>query len=134
MTNYIDNTQDIIDVRDIIERVEELESSIQDYENEDGDLELHDEHLSQKEELEELRGVLSELAGYGGREFNFEGDWYPIILIRDSYFETAMDELLEDIGDIPRDLPCYLTITVDYVALQQDYSSVDIGCETYWYR
>ena len=133
MTNYIDNTQDIIDIRDIIERVEELESSIQDYENEDGDIELHDEHVSQKEELEELRGVLSELAGYGGDE-QFEGDWYPITLIHDGYFETAMDELLEDIGDIPRDLPCYLTITVDYVALQQDYSSVDIGGETYWYR
>lgn len=133
MVNYIDNTQDIIDVRDIIDRVEELESSIQDYENEDGDLELHDEHISQKEELEELRGVLSELAGYGGDE-QFEGDWYPVSLIHDNHFETAMDELLEDIGDIPRDLPCYLTITVDYVALQQDYSSVNIGDETYWYR
>ena len=133
MVNYIDNTQNIIDVRDIIERVEELESSIQDYENEDGDIELRDEHISQKEELEELRGVLSELAGYGGDE-QFEGDWYPVSLIHDNYFETAMDELLEDIGDIPRDLPCYLTITVDYVALKQDYSSVDIGSETYWYR
>ena len=133
MVNYIDNTQDIIDVRDIIERVEELESSIQDYENEDGDIELRDEHISQKKELEELRGVLSELAGYGGDE-QFEGDWYPVSLIHDNYFETAMDELLEDIGDIPRDLPCYLTITVDYVALKQDYSSVDIGSETYWYR
>ena len=133
MVNYIDNTQDIIGVRDIIDRVEELESSIQDYENEDGDLELHDEHISQKEELEELRGVLSELAGYGGDE-QFEGDWYPVSLIHDNYFETAMDKLLEDIGDIPRDLPCYLTITVDYVALQQDYSSVNIGNETYWYR
>ena len=133
MVNYIDNTQDIIDVRDIIDRVEELESSIQDYENEDGDLELHDEHISQKEELDELRDVLSELAGYGGDE-QFEGDWYPVSLIHDNYFETAMDELLEDIGVIPRDLPCYLTITVDYIALQQDYSSVNIGNETYWYR
>lgn len=45
-----------------------------------------------------------------------------------------MDELLEDIGDIPKDLPCYLTIKVDYVALQQDYSSVEIDDVTYWYR
>lgn len=133
MSNYIDNTQDIIDIRDIVERVEELESSIQDYENEDGDLELHDEHLAQKEELEELRGVLSELVGYGGDE-QFEGDWYPSTLIHDSYFETAMDELLEDIGDIPRGLPSYLTITVDYAALQQDYGSVEVDGQTYWYR
>ena len=133
MSNYIDNTQEIIDVRGIIERVEELEESIQDYENEASALELHYEHVAEKEELEELRGLLAELAGYGGDE-EFEGDWYPVTLIHDSYFETAMDELLEDIGDIPRDLPCYLTITVDYVALQMDYSSVGVGGQTYWYR
>ena len=132
MSTYIDNTQETIDIRDIIERVEELEASIQDYENEDGDLELHDGLIAEKEELEELRGLLAELAGYGGDE-QFEGDWYPVTLIHDSYFETAMDELLEDIGDIPRDLPCYLTITVDYVALQMDYSSVEIDNQTYWY-
>ena len=133
MSNYIDNTQEIIDVRDIIERIGELESSIQDYENEDGDLELHDAHLSEKEELEELRGLLAELAGYGGDE-EFEGDWYPSTLIHDNYFETAMDELLEDIGAIPRDLPIYLTIEVNYDALLDDYSSVDVGSQTYWYR
>lgn len=120
MSNYIDNTQEIIDVRDIIERVVELETE-------------QDGIESPCAELAELRGLLSELAGYGGDE-QFEGDWYPVTLIRYSYFETYMDELLEDIGDIPRDLPCYLQITVDYVALQMDYSSVDVAGETYWYR
>lgn len=120
MINYIDNTQDIIDIRGIIERVEELETE-------------QDGIESPCAELEELRGLLSELAGYGGDE-QFEGDWYPVTLIHDSYFEIAVDELLEDIGDIPRDLPYYLMITVDYIALKQDYSSVDIGGETYWYR
>lgn len=120
MTTYIDTTQDIIDIRDIIERVEELEV-------EQGGME------SACTELVELRGVLSDLAGYGGDE-QFEGDWYPITLIKDSYFDTYMDDLLEDIGELPKDLPSYLTIIVDYDALQQDYGSVDIGGETYWYR
>lgn len=120
MSNYIDNTQETIDIRDIIERVVELETE-------------QDGIESPCAELEELRGLLSELAGYGGDE-QFEGDWYPVTLIHDSYFETAMDELLEDIGDIPRDLPSYLTITIDYDALQQDYSSVEVDGQTYWYR
>ena len=84
MINYIDNTQEIMDVRDIIERVEELETE-------------QDGIESPCAALEELRGLLSELAGYGG-DGQFEGDWYPSTLIHYDYFETAMDELLEDIG------------------------------------
>ena len=121
--NYIDNTQDIIYVQDIIDRVEELES----LQGEDA------ECATEQEEQAELRSVLSELAGYGG-DVQFEGEWYPHSLIRDTYFETAMDGLLEDCGYIPRDLPCFLSITVDYEALRMDYSSIEIAGETYWYR
>lgn len=110
MSSYIDNTQETIGIRDIIKRVTVLET-----------------------ELVELRGLLTALAGTGGDE-GFEGNWYPCTLIHDSHFEAAMDELLGDIGDIPRDLPRYLTITVDYVALRQDYRSVEVGNQTYWYR
>lgn len=120
MSNYIDNTQEIIDVRDIIGRVEELETE-------------QDGIESPCAELEELRGLLSELAGYGGDE-QFEGDGYPSTLIHYDYFETAMDELLEDIGAIPRDLPSYLNIEVNYDALLDDYSSIEVGNQTYWYR
>jgi hypothetical protein len=42
--------------------------------------------------------------------------------------------LLEDIGDLPKNLPSYLTITVDYDALQMDYTSVEFDGVTYWYR
>ncbi len=84
-------------------------------------------------ELETLETLLDELEGCGGDE-QWEGNWYPVTLIRDSYFEEYMDELLEDIGDIPKDLPSYLTISVDYRALQMDYSSVEFDGETYWYR
>lgn len=98
--------------------------------SQDGEMGLDDD---EKEELEKLEELLSDLCGYGGDE-QWNGDWYPLTLIRDSYFETAMDELLEDIGDMPKDIPSYLKITVDYAALQQDYSSVEFDGVTYWYR
>ncbi len=45
-----------------------------------------------------------------------------------------MDELLEECGDIPRDLPSYLTITVDYDALKQDYTTIDFDGVTFLIR
>ena len=125
---------DLIDVRDVIARVEELRD-----EREQSDIPAkeyggpNDTWAEERTELAALESFLAELKGGGGDE-QWEGDWYPVTLIADSYFETAMDELLEDIGDLPKDLPGYLKITVDYDALQQDYSSVELDGSTYWYR
>ena len=98
--------------------------------SQDGTMGLDADEQAEFAKLEEL---LSELCGNVGDE-QWRGDWYPVTLIRDSYFEQAMDDLLEECGDIPKDLPCYLTITVDYEALQMDYTSADIDGVTYWYR
>jgi hypothetical protein len=78
---------------------------------------------------------MSELAGCGGDE-QWQGVWYPVTLISDSYFVDAMRELVQDIGDLPRDIPAYLAIDWEATAdnLRVDYSSVDIGGLTYWYR
>lgn len=129
MTKHIelDLTADYIDVRDVIARVEELES---DELNEQIDNLVESVEAT---ELVALRQLLDELKGNGGDE-QWRGDWYPVALIRDSYFQTAMDELLEDIGELPKELPCYLKITVDYDALRMDYTSMEIEGETYWYR
>lgn len=115
----IDNSQDYLDVRDIIERVENLRENI------DRDA----------EELASLELLLENMKGYGG-DHQWEGEWYPVTLIRDSYFEDAMDELLEDIGELKayEDRPPYIKITVDYDALQMDYTSVEFDGVTYWYR
>lgn len=98
--------------------------------SQDGFMGLDDDETAEHATLQEL---LSELCGNGEDE-QWRGDWYPITLIRDSYFEQAMDELLEDIGDLPKDLPSYLSITVDYKALQMDYAACEIDGVTYWYR
>jgi len=130
MAKELDLTADIIDVRDIIERVEELESEIEAYAETMDDWQANADN---QQELEALMSIMEEMKGYGGDE-QWRGDWYPVTLIRDSHFEEAMDELVHDCYDMPKNLPDFMTITLDYVALQMDYTSVEIEGATYWYR
>jgi hypothetical protein len=157
-THDLDLTADYIDVRDVIARYEELESERQNWVDVAADAKetyessksaddlqglademdrteqsVKDWDEDEGQEFAQLTALLEDLKGNGGDE-QWRGDWYPVTLIRDSYFETAMDDLLEDIGELPKDLPCYLKITVDYDALQMDYTSTEIDSETYWYR
>lgn len=149
MTHEIDNSQDMIDLRDVIAKFEELESELTEAKNqqstiskalpldswiEESNIEEHP-FIDAIEEYLLLKNLLESLKGCGGDE-NWRDNWYPISLIRDSYFETAMDELLEDIGELKAydKRPCYIKITIDYNALQMDYSSIDYEGVTYWYR
>ena len=126
MANEISNSDDYIDVRDAIARFEELDEAMS-------------ERIVDDEEYEEakaLHELLSDLKGYGGDE-QWRGDWYPITLIRDSYFEDYAEELADDIGAIDRRAGWPLTC-IDWKQasreLQQDYSSVEFDGVTYWYR
>ena len=123
MTNReISNMDDIIDVRDIIARIEEIE-----------DCEPREDTLEQ--ERAALQSLMDEMKGYGGDE-RWRGNWYPLTLIRDSYFVEAMKELCADIGDVPKDMPSYIAIDWEATAdnLCADYSSVEFDGVTYWYR
>jgi hypothetical protein len=146
MSKTIDNTDDIIDVRDITDRVDELQAVENNLREEfDADplnagVDFDNWKRNQSEytsddadELAALSAILYELQGNGG-DHQWDSAWYPATLIRDSYFETYMDEMLEDCGDLPKDLPSYLSITVNYRALQMDYTSTEIDGVTYWYR
>jgi DNA repair exonuclease SbcCD ATPase subunit len=161
MVREISNMDDMIDSRDVIARIEELESEreaieeeIEEYahaedgdddEDEEGDDEEKEKDLERlndaKESLkdwdrdysDELKALKS-LAEDGA---NSADDWeYGATLIRDSYFVEAMQELCEDIGDLPKGLPSYLEIDWDATArnLQSDYSSVEFDGVTYWVR
>lgn len=97
----------------------------------DGTMGLDDE---QQQELAKLEDLLNSLAGYGD-DHQWEGARYPRTLISDDHFEDYMDQYLEDIGHTPtKDLPDYMTATIDYSTLQQDYGSVEFEGTTYWYR
>ncbi len=136
MATSISSAEDLLDVRDIIARVEELEEERGDVESEEigSQLKAWDEG-DDGQELKALTDLLEELAGSGGDE-EWRGDWYPLTLIRDSYFVEAMQELVQDIGDLPREIPHYLEIDWEKTAdnLRADYSSVEYDGITYWYR
>ena len=123
MTN-LDLTDDMIDVRDIIARIEELDS-------------IFVSSVGPKAipELKQLLDLMTELKGLGGDE-KWRGDWYPITLIRDSYFKEYTQELLEDCGDLPANIPHYIAIDWETTArnIRVDYTQVDILGSTYWTR
>lgn len=120
----------VFDLREVMERVEELETSIEGYEDKSGS-----EYDDETEELAKLQALLDEVKGRGGGE-QWRGDWYPISFIRDSYFTEYAEDLVKDIGDMPQEIPSYIAIDWEATArnIQQDYSSVEFDGETYWYR
>lgn len=124
----LDLTADTIDVRDIIARVEELETIF-----ENGGLDAV--HSAENKERMRLQFLLDELAGSSGDE-RWRGDWYPVTLISERTFEDHARELLEDCGTIPKDLPWFVAIDWETTAqnIQGDYTPVEIDGSTYWYR
>lgn len=141
MTNAISNLDDIIDSRGVIARIEELEAKREDLRS------AMDDHNTDSDAYEEANAALKEfdnseegqeltaLKALAEQGEDYAPDWeYGAQLIHEDYFEKAMDEMLEECGDIPRDLPSYLTITVDYDALKQDYTELDFDGQTYYVR
>lgn len=128
METTLDLNADIIDVRDIIARVESLEDAV--YLNNPDNASDAD-----KSELETLRTILENLQGEGGDE-QWRGDWYPMLLVRDGHFTAYARELLEDCGTIPKNLPSWVEIDWGRTArnVRMDYSSIHIDGDSYWYR
>lgn len=130
------NNDDVIDVRDIIARVEELREMAADESMPivfDTGSPLTQLEL---EKLETLENLLEELKGCGGDE-QWEGDWYPVTLIRDSHFENYAQELAEECGMVNADAK-WPNNCIDWEKaareLQWDYSSVEFDGVTYLYR
>lgn len=126
----LDLTADIIDVRDIIARIEELAQDLTTY-----SAEAH-AHPELVEEHAALCAIMADLAGAGGDE-QWEGDWYPLTLIRDRYFQTYAQELAVDCGDYPKQVRWpYTCIDWELAAneLLHDYTRADIGGVTYYFR
>ena len=127
-TTEILNTEDTLDVRNIIVRYEYLEAwsggiddALDDYE---------------QQEIVQLKGLLDQLKGSGGDK-QWRGDWYPLTLIRESYFTEYAEELAKDIGAISRDLEWPLDhINWEAAAdeLRIDYTEVDFDGVTYLTR
>ena len=136
MNTTLDLSADIIDVRDIIARVEELENETAEDNFPVTRAIVADESLAgRRYELQALTAILDDLKSNGGDE-QWRGDWYPVTLISDSYFTEYAREMLEDCGTIPRDLPSWVEIDWDATAhnVRMDYTCTTIAGVTYWYR
>lgn len=159
MKRPLSNTDDVIDSRDVVERIEELElersdlveavndanekkirlaglseaklahaEAVEDYDSAKGSLKIWDEDYAA-----ELQ-ILKSLAEEGS---NASPDWgHGEALIRESYWVDYVQELCEDIGDIPKNLPHYIVIDWEKTAenIAYDYSQVNFWGVTYYIR
>lgn len=119
---------DIIDSRDLIEHLEELQGE-RDTWNESESTDWADEYPDDADELDMLQAACE--------EGEASPDWaYGATLVRDSYFTEYVMDMLADIGDLPRDIPWYIVIDCEATAdnVRSDYFSIDLGGETYWVR
>lgn len=127
MTN-ISKYDDVIDSRDVIERIEELESALKNF------LDENDVLLEENfPDIDELR-VLRKLAN---KAEQYSSDWeHGEILIRYSYWQEYVQEMLEDCGDIPKNLPWYIAIDWETTAdnISQDYALVEFDGVEYYIR
>jgi len=117
---------DIIDSRDIIERINELKSEKDGLDGE----ELIEWEEDNDEELSSLLALQEECK-------DCTSDWsYGEVLIHNAYFPEYAKQLCEDIGDIPYDLPSYIVLDWDATAdnLREGYTEVDFDGERYLIR
>lgn len=127
--NAPSNTDDVIDSRDILSRIEELQAERDGFQSE---LDVWDTSAEGKE-FAALTALSDECASYSP-------DWeHGETLVRDSYFAEYTEELAIDCGYIERDQQDkwpYTCIDWERAAegLQQDYALVSFDGVEYWVR
>lgn len=141
--NDTSSNADQIDLRDITDRVEELENELGDIGKvravallKSDDLGEWDDADEDDRELATLYALLDELRGNGG-DHKWRGDWYPLSMISDDHFEDYAREFADDVGAVNSDA-AWPSSHIDWKAaaedLQQDYSTIEYEGVTYWYR
>lgn len=162
----VDNSADVLDSRDVQERIEELEAergNVADLAEEVGDAEtaynqaMDDESESERQdradELAAARQALREAEGWAEANpddaeelaallaFKAEAEDYcewdsGETLIRESYWVEYVEELVSDIGDMPREIPSYIAIDWDKTAanIKADYTEAEFDGVTYYLR
>jgi hypothetical protein len=163
MPREISNTDDIIDSRDVIARIEELEESISNSgdcyhcgklvtRTDEGEPWLNDAgsavcpafekespHQDIGPEDEAEAAELRALKALATEAEGYAADWHHgETLIRDSYFEEYARDLAEDIHGREALSGAWPFGCIDWQEaaeqLQQDYTSVDFGGVTFWIR
>jgi hypothetical protein len=156
----VDNTEDLIDTRDLIKIIEDFER----------DRDAHHEEIDERaEELEELEAdedadpdaiaevrkqlneaeaALAEWIEDEAEELKTLKDFAEQVedyctdflhgetLIRESYFTEYAEELVKDCYGLPSDLPSFIVIDWEATAenVKQDYTSAEFDGVTYYFR
>lgn len=131
-TTAISNTDQVIDSRDVIARIEELTAEFTvDLEDADDVKRMSDFDFEEVRELSKLMVLQEEAQGYAP-------DWkYGATLIHEDYFVEYAKQLAEDTGAInPNNQWPYNCIDWDSAAeeLKVDYTAVDFDGATYYVR
>lgn len=152
LKDRVSNSQDVIDSRDILERISELESELSEMviDSEDGvdgsrtvdltsmtaaEREADDDlqpWTDEHEELLTLRKLVEDIDNYAG-----DSARDSVGLIRDSYFEDHARELADDLGAL-KNADTWPLTCIDWERaadhLKQDYSAIDYDGVEYWVR
>lgn len=127
-----DGTDDTLDSRDIIERIEEWEALLENM----GDSDLSDKDRAEAaaefdgDEYDALK-ALAEDAG------DYLEDWEDgAFLIAEDYFTEYCMELLSDTGYLPEDLPRWIVLDAEATAenMKEDYTDLTFNGTTYYAR
>lgn len=129
-TDRISNTEDMLDSRDIIARIEYLQG-VRDDAEADETRETVGLDADEEEELAALEALASECEGY-------VSDWqHGEVLIRDTHFREYAEQWAEDCGLIERGAS-WPNNCIDWdeaaEELKQDYTSVDFAGREYLVR
>lgn len=127
-----------LDIRDLIERIEELRTD-----RDNAEEEAAEGHAAwsfgaeEREELAKLESFVEEMKGYGG-DHQWEGDWYPVTLIREDRFTDYAQEFAEEIGGAEMRDAKWPFNCIDWEKaadqLRIDYSAATYGETEYLYR
>ncbi len=135
------NTDDLIDSRDIIDRIAELrderDSCMMLREDDSGNVTEEPDPQGWADQYPEDAAELAALEKLAGEAEDYADDWrHGVTLIRDDYFTEYARELLEDCGTIPRDIEEWVIIDWDATArnVRMDYTGVEFDGVTYWVR
>jgi hypothetical protein len=115
----ISNMDDTLDTRDILERIKELESDKDSLEEEE------------TKELKILSDLIEEIDSMCGEQSS-DG----VFLISDYYWAEYVEEMVQDIGDLPHGIPHYIVIDWEATAdnVKVDYDEIDFDGQTFLYR
>ena len=137
---------DFIDTRDLIERRDELKqdmlnSFLEDFEHYADRTDDFDDILFEEEEIQNWKEYwsdeLEEIAEIDSIEDELGSEFeYGVTLVNEDYWEEYVEDLLIEIGYLPKDLPSWIEIDWKATAenVKQDYTEVEYQGRTYYGR